>query len=370
MTCSKSFSAFPICEKFLYNSPMSALTKMNPVQRVLGQTLLLNLIVTACKLIWGLMSHSLSMTADGFHSLLDATSNVVGILAMGHADKPADSGHPYGHRKLEAIAAMVISFFIFSAAVQILKEAVVRFLEGPNHTHTIVTPMSYGIMFGTLAINWLVTQYEHRQGLLLQSDLLLADAEHTRSDVYASLAVIGSLVAVQLNVGWLDAVLALVIVWYVGRAGYRIIVRHMGVLMDEAVLDPKQVHPVVLAVPGVVSTHRIRSRGMLDHVFLDLHIQVDPDISLRKAHQLSHQVEEALQGHFNGQDGRANVIDVLVHVEEVGDTDEEHAHDRVLGSLLTVKNLSTVGLCGSLRGTSEDFANFQRSPFSFEISGR
>lgn len=304
---------------------MPVLTSSNPVQKVLAQTLVLNLIVAGGKLTWGLLSHSLSMTADGFHSLLDATSNVVGILAMGHAGKPADHGHPYGHRKLEAIAAMVISFFIFSAAFQILKEAFSRILEGPTHTHPTVTLVSYAIMAGTLGINWLVTRYEYRQGVLLNSDLLLADAEHTRSDIYASLAVIASLIATQLNMAWLDTVAALVIVFYVGRAGYRIIVRHMGVLMDEAVLDPKQVIPIVLAVPGVVSTHRIRSRGLSDHVFLDLHIQVDPDMSLRQAHQLSHRVEEALERHFDGQDNKARVIDVLVHVEEVGDRDEEHA---------------------------------------------
>ena len=104
-------------------------TSVHQARGVLIKTLLLNLLVASAKIIWGLLTHTLSMTADGFHSLLDGFSNVVGIIALSISSKPADPDHPYGHRKFEAMAAMLISFFIFLTSFEIITEAFQRFFS-------------------------------------------------------------------------------------------------------------------------------------------------------------------------------------------------------------------------------------------------
>lgn len=293
------------------------------IKKVFLVTLLLNLLVAFSKLGWGYMSHSLSMMADGFHSLLDATSNIVGMVGLQIAAKPADKNHPYGHRKFEALTAMLISFFIFSTCFQILKETGQRLITGESIQAPEVTWVSYVVILGTLAINIFVTKYEQRKGKELNSHLLQADAAHTQSDVYATLGVLVSLIGIQLGFAWMDVLVGIIIGIIVFRAGYQIIMLHLGALVDEAVIASKDIEAVVLTTPGVLSCHRIRTRGTSEQVFVDLHIQVRSDISLKEAHQISHEVEHAIEHAFDGIKTEHKVVDVLVHAEEEGDTDAE-----------------------------------------------
>jgi cation diffusion facilitator family transporter len=279
-------------------------------QGVFGITLFFNLLVSLSKLAWGYHTHTLSITADGFHSLLDAVANVVGIVGLNISMKPADHNHPYGHRKFEAIASMVISFFIFLTCFEIAGEGFSRFFS-PQHSHPQISPASYWIISATLLINLWVTWYENKKGKELKSDLLLADAKHTLSDCLVSVSVLFSMAAVQLGFLWADTVLALIVALIILKVGFELIMIHFSALTDEAVLDPNEISAVVLAVPGVLDCHKIRSRGMRDHVFIDLHIQVDPQLTVKEAHGISYRVESTLAEAFDGQ-----VREVLVHVEE------------------------------------------------------
>ncbi|MBI4533679.1 MAG: cation transporter [Candidatus Melainabacteria bacterium] len=272
-------------------------------------TLGLNLAVAVGKLVWGFASGTLSMVADGFHSVLDASSNVIGILGLGIALKPPDAGHPYGHRKFEALAAISISFLMFLAAFQVLSEALHR-MTSSELAMPIVSLVSYLIMLVTMAINFLVSRYERQKARELKSTLLLADAKHTLSDIYVSLTVIVALIAIQFKFPLLDIMASLVIVGVIFKAGFGIIMANLGTLVDAAILDPSYVEKLVLEVPGVTSCHKIRSRGMQDQVFLDLHVQVPKHLSIEEAHAISFQVENKLK------DAAGSIIDVLVHVED------------------------------------------------------
>jgi cation diffusion facilitator family transporter len=273
-------------------------------------TLGLNLLVSLGKLIWGYQSHTLSLTADGFHSLLDAVANVVGIIALNYSLKPADHDHPYGHRKFEAIASMVISFFIFLTCFEISSQGLGRMLARGSERPDI-TMMSYVVIGTTLTINLFVAWYERRKGRELKNDLLLADAQHTLSDCMVSVSVIASMVAVQFGFAWADTVIAFIVAVIILKVGFELIMLHLSVLTDEAVLDPKAVEAIVKSVPGVLDCHKIRSRGMQDHIFIDLHIQVDPTLTVKAAHQISYAVEERLEQAYDGR-----VSEVLVHIEE------------------------------------------------------
>lgn len=290
--------------------PRNQSDSIKAAQRVFWITLGLNALVSVAKLGWGFHSNTLSLTADGFHSLLDAVANVVGIVGLSFSGKPADHNHPYGHRKFEAVASMVISFFIFLTCFEIVSQGFARFFS-PEHTHPHITSISYWVIGLTLLVNVWVALYERRQAKLLGNDLLLADAQHTFSDCLVSGSVVVSMFLVQLGFQWADTAIALVVGVIILKVGFNLIMTHLSALTDEAVLAPAEVQAIVLTVPGVLDCHKIRSRGMQNHVFIDLHIQVDPALTVKEAHRISYLVEERLQSSFNGR-----VSDVLVHVEE------------------------------------------------------
>jgi cation diffusion facilitator family transporter len=282
---------------------MSANAKQ--IKRVLWQVLGLNFLVASAKIVVGSATGSLSMVADGFHSAMDGTSNVIGLVGMTIAERPPDDDHPYGHQKYETFATLAIGLLLLLTTWNILKSVATRLIEGSSPQ---VTTLSFVVMFVTMGISWAVSRYEHKQGERLKSGVLLADAAHTRSDVYVSLSVIGGLVAVQLGWLWVDTTVALIIVVVIGKVGWEIIRRASNTLADSAVVDPAEVEKIALSVDGVISCHKIRSRGTDLATYLDLHIQVNSHMSLAEAHYLSHQVQDRLQEELD-------VTDVVVHVE-------------------------------------------------------
>lgn len=275
-------------------------------------TLGLNALVSLGKLICGFTTNTLSMVADGFHSMLDASSNIIGIVGLTISMKPPDEDHPYGHRKFEAIAAIVISFMMFLACFNILSGAAERVFQN-KPIIPVVGVVSYAVMTITLLVNFFVTTYEKRKAKELNSKLLAADAAHTLSDIFVSLGVVAALIAAQFQVYVIDVIASIAIVGFIFKAGFGIIMSNLGTLVDAAVLDPEYIEKLVLSVPGVVSCHKIRSRGMHDHVFLDLHVQVPGHLTVEQGHKIAFAVEDKLKQQAEG------VMDVVVHIEEPHD---------------------------------------------------
>jgi cation diffusion facilitator family transporter len=275
------------------------------VKHVLWQVLGVNLLVAVAKIAVGFVTGSISMIADGFHSTMDGASNVLGLVGLAIAGRPPDENHPYGHQKFETFATLGIGFLLLLAGWNVLTSAITRLVEGGAPE---VTVTSFVVMIVTITINWLVTRYESRQGELLRSPILLADAAHTQSDIFVSVSVLAGLVAVKLGWLWVDAVVALIIVAVIGRTGWQIIRSASQVLADSAVIDPAEVEKIALSVEGVKSSHKIRSRGTGQTTYLDLHIQVDGEMELKEAHRLGHIVQARLEEALG-------VTDVVVHVE-------------------------------------------------------
>lgn len=289
-------------------APLSQKTsRQNQVNDVLWRVLFLNLLVAAAKIITGLLTASISILADGFHSAMDASSNVIGLIGSTVAGRPPDHNHPYGHQKYETFATLGIGLLLLLTSWNVLQSVIERFLQGGVPQ---VTALSFGVMIVTIMVNWLVVAYEKREGKRLNSGLLLADAAHTKSDIFVSLSVLASLVAVKLGWLWIDAAVALIIVIVIGHTGLKIVRHASEVLADSAVIDTTQVEKIVLAIDGVESCHKIRSRGPEQAMHLDLHIQVDGQMPLEQAHLLGHIVQGRLMETLD-------VADVLVHVEPV-----------------------------------------------------
>ena len=286
-------------------SDLTLVERDRSVRRTLVWVLLLNLLVASAKLVVGGLSGSISMVADGFHSLTDSASNVVGLVGLAVAGRPPDADHPYGHRKFETLAALMIGALLALTAWEVLKSCVERLREGGAPE---VTPLTFWVMGITLAINLGVSTWERREGTRLQSDLLKADAAHTQSDVYASLAVIVSLIAAKLGFPQLDVLTAVVITLIIARAAFEILKENGMLLADTAMLPAEQVASVAIQVQGVVSVHKIRSRATSRGGYADLHVQVDGNLPLEEAHRIGHEVADRLKRELR-------LEDVLVHVE-------------------------------------------------------
>ena len=280
------------------------------IRNVLWVVLFLNLAVASAKLVYGLMSHSAAMEADGFHSMFDGASNVIGLVGMWFASRPADDEHPYGHAKFETFAAALIGVLLVFAGYTVGKGAIDS-LSGRG-LPTEVTTASFAIMLGTLAVNIFVTAWERRAGRRLGSEVLVADASHTLSDVAVSLGVITSLVIVKLGFEQADGIVALLVAVIIMRTAWGIMRGVLHTLGDAARLPADEVAAVARSVPGVDGCHAVRTRGSEAHVYVDLHVQVAPGTTVEEGHAVAHQVEEALRLQY-GQ-----ITDVVVHVEPAG----------------------------------------------------
>lgn len=287
---------------------------MSPVARVLVIELIANLVVAAGKAVTGLVTGSISILADAGHSAVDGFANIIGLLAVRWSSAPPDHSHPYGHRKIEIIAALVLGVAVGAAGIRVGWAAIDALIEGGRHLSPSI--LGFAVLGVTLVINIFVATWEARKAKELGSEYLAADAAHTASDVLVTLGVITAYAAAGFGVGWADPVGALVVVVVIARVAIGIISRNLSVLLDAAVLDAREVAAIVRECPEVEDVHRIRSRGLTTSVQLDLHLMVDGDLNLREAHEISHRVEERLRAAL------PQLADVTIHVEPDDDEPE------------------------------------------------
>jgi cation diffusion facilitator family transporter len=276
------------------------------VVRVLRRVLALNLIVAIAKIALGYFSGAVSILSDGFHSLADASSNVVALVGVSAAQRPADEDHPYGHRKYETMASLAILMFMLLVLSEVARNAIAH-LRAPSVPSLL--PVGMMTMIATLVINVFVVRYESRAGRRLRSEVLGADAKHTRSDVWTTLAVMAALGGVWLGYPVLDPIAGLVVSVFIGYACWQIAREASGILADQVVIAEDDIRSVVESVPGVIGSEKIRTRGTEDTVFVDLHLWVDPRTPLGEAHALSHVVKDRLMERF------PEIVDVVIHIE-------------------------------------------------------
>lgn len=282
------------------------MTEYRGVRRVLLYTLCLNIIVSLTKIIYGYRIESISMVSDGMHSFFDGISNVIGLIGIWLASKPPDEDHQYGHKKYETLSTAVIALLILMAGVEILKKAYI----GLKTHHVIdVTPFSFLVMGITVVINMTVMSYETKKGRELGSDILMADALHTRTDIFISLSVIISLVAAKIGYPVIDVVVAAIIALLIVKMGFGILRPAADILTDRAQLTSGEIREIVCNIEGIKGCHGIRTRGKEGAVNVDLHLLVDPEISTEQAHDLTHLVEDTIKREF------ASVVDVVIHTE-------------------------------------------------------
>lgn len=276
------------------------------VRKVLLITLLLNVVVMALKAGVGLWTGSLSLLADALHSFTDSSSNVLGLVTTNLAKPTPDRDHPYGHQKFEAVGALGIAAFLGAAGFTILEGAVERLIKGGEPIK--LAPPVLWLLLIVLGINIFVAFYERGVGMRVGSRVLIADAQHTMSDIWVTITVIGGLIGVWLGYQSLDVILAFPVALLVFKSGWEVLKDNLPWLVDEMAIAPEAIHAIALSVPGVVNCHDIASRGILGRqIFIEMHLIVEA-ADVETAHKITEAVEAKLEERFSP-------ARIMIHVE-------------------------------------------------------
>jgi cation diffusion facilitator family transporter len=281
--------------------PASAL-----VRRVFIGLLVANLAVVGIKLAVGIASGSLAILGTAVDSCVDALNNVLALIVVRVAAKEPDEDHPYGHGKFETLGALAIVGFLSITCFELVRGAVNDLVGGLRRV--VVDDFQLALLVLTLGVNVLITWYEHRRGVELGSELLVADAAHTRADVFITVGVVVGVLLTRRGWWWIDPAIAIVIALVIVFVAYRILARTVPVLVDERALPTGDIQQTAQAVPGVKGAYGIRSRGPSDLRYAEVTIAVDRNANVESAHAIADEVEERLKRDLQFHE-------VTVHVE-------------------------------------------------------
>jgi len=287
--------------------PVKALERGAAVRRVLRGLLVANIAVVIAKAIIGWFAGSLAVMGDAAHSSVDAVYNVLGLIVIRVAAREPDEEHPYGHRKFETLGALGICVVLAVTSFELLRGAIGRLIAGGHAVQ--MSDLALALLLGTLATNVFVAWYENRRGHQLSSELLIADAAHTRTDVFITIGVLIGVLLSRQGYLWVDSAVAIVIAFLIVRVAYQILQRVVPVLVDERAIPEPTIRRSAQAVEGVVSAYGIRSRGGNAGVrYAEVTIAVDPNANVAAAHAIADAVEERLKKELE-------LEEVTVHVE-------------------------------------------------------
>ena len=286
------------------------------IQYILFVILVLNIIVAVSKIVMGNISKSSAMSADGFASLADGLSNVIAIVGVYLASKPEDEDHQYGHGKIEIITGLIIGLFLLYAGFNVVMEAIGKI---KNPVDINISPLSLLVMLFTLVINIIVAYYEYKKGNELNSPILIADSLHTKSDIFVTVGVIIALILIRLGMPYiLDPVASFVVSLMIFYAAYNVFKENINILIDVKIVDDKEVKNLVMTeYPCVKEMHKIRSRGTKNNIFMDMHIQVDPKMTVEESHRLMHNIERTIQKNIEEN------AHVIIHIEPYFDNKKD-----------------------------------------------
>lgn len=273
----------------------------------------INVLQTLIKIGFGILTQSAALIADGIHSLSDLLSDLLVIIAVRLGSREADYEHPYGHRRFETIATVILGVTLCAIGAAIIWSVIHRL----THPESLPVPNqnAIGIAFISILLNEWLYHYTKRIAKITRSKLLLANAWHQRSDAFSSLVVVIGLGGVLMGYPFADAIAAVVVALMVAKIGLNLVVTSIKELVDTS-LDPAlvtEIRAAIMAVDGVEGIHLLRSRQMGEDALIDAHIVVDPRITVSEGHVIGDAVRDDLVNRFD------DVMDVLVHIDPEDD---------------------------------------------------
>lgn len=293
--------------------------------RVAVLSVISNTILVVMKLVVGLIIGSVSILSEAIHSATDLLAAVIALFSVKTSGQPADSGHPFGHGKIENISGTVEALLIFLAAAWIIYEAGMKLMH-PRVLDEV--DWGVGVMLFSSVVNVAVSQMLFKVGKETDSVALLADAWHLRTDVYTSAGVtvslaliwVGHLFAPEIDLDWLDPVAAIGVAILIIKAAYDLTVEAARDLMD-VMLPAGEVAWIDEQIKGrqpeVHGYHDLRTRKAGRYRFVEFHMKVDPKMSVEDSHRITDELSACIEGRFPG-------ASVVVHTEPCdGDCDEK-----------------------------------------------
>lgn len=282
-------------------------------RRVTLVGLVVNLLLGIGKILIGIAAHSQSLVADGIHSLSDLATDVMVIFAAKHAHREADEEHPYGHGRIETVMTVALGAVLVLVAIGIAWDAAHRLF---NPEELLVPGMLalVGALVSVLAKEALY-HYTMVVARRLRSKMLRANAWHHRSDAISSIVVMIGVAGTMAGLPYLDAIAAVIVGFMVAKIGWDLAWRSLQELIDTA-LDEEELQRIrdaIRDVKGVRALHMLRSRMSGGDALVDVHIQVDPTLSVSEGHQIGEKVRQTL---INDID---SVADVTVHIDPEDD---------------------------------------------------
>lgn len=272
-----------------------------------------NLSLAAMKFVVGVYSGSSALIADALDSLADVLTSAITLVGIKVGYKPADSSHPYGHYDAEAIAGLIVSMLLALLAYEFGRHAVGRLLHAPQEVKLVALLAVGGNLAGKLALS----SYTARVARRINSPALRASAANFKSDVYTSLAILVGVLASQVGLYVLDPLVALGITLLIFKialeVGWKNVLHLMGTVPSPEMVE--RIKELSREVDGVIDVHRVRIHAMGAYNKVDLHVCVDEDVPLKRAHEIAHEVQVKITENL------PEVASALVHVEPF---DEHH----------------------------------------------
>ncbi|MGZ4989793.1 MAG: cation diffusion facilitator family transporter, partial [Methylobacter sp.] len=273
----------------------------------------INVLQTLIKIGFGILGQSAALIADGIHSLSDLLSDFLVIIAVKLGSREADHDHPYGHRRFETIATVILGISLIGIGGAIVWSVMER-MANPEHL-PVPNMLSLGVATLSILINEWLYQYTKRIAKITRSKLLLANAWHQRSDAISSLVVLIGIGAVMMGYPLADGVAAVVVALMVAKIGLNLVFESIKELVDTS-LPPalvEEIRTAIHEIDGVEGIHLLRTRQMGEDALIDAHIVVDPRITVSEGHMIGDIVRDDLIKRFD------DVMDVLVHVDPEDD---------------------------------------------------
>ena len=267
-----------------------------------------NFILFIAKVIIGLLSHSIALLADAFHTLLDVATSGIVIFGFKVAQKPADAEHPYGHGRAETLASLIISFIIGYIGIEFFKTSIYRIF---NEETLVITPWMIGVVSVTILIKEIMARVSFELGEAIDSDALRADALHHKSDVWSSLLVIVGLISAQFGYPFIDSYMGIAVSLFIFYTGFELAKNAVDDLLgrppSKAYIE--QIKQIALSVKYVLNVHDIIVHQYGTQKFISLHIEVSDLHSAEELHFIADSVEKEL--------GDALFADVVTHVDPI-----------------------------------------------------
>lgn len=288
---------------------------------VLAVTLVLNIVSASLKLWAGEVFHFFALTSSGVESLFDGSSNVLALVSIFIAAKPADEKHHYGHYKYETVASLLIAVLLLFSSYEMGKEVFKRLSSGSvkEVDFPLVPLITLGI---SMSISFFVSWYEGRKGKEYDSPILIADAHHTMGDFLISFAVAASMLFTYWGIEWMDGVVGALICAYLIFLALKILKMNINELVDATpLIKDKEIFLQVKDLEYVYDIHEIRARGSSRILYVDFHLLMNDDLPLKEAHAIAHNAEDMIKEDLKDV---AREIDITIHIEPFREHDHDH----------------------------------------------